>query len=86
MSLAEVLPLVKELSYTDEFLLLHLLTSELLRDAGLTPLETQSNLSSLALYDSFEAAAILTRHWLTSKQQSRVDKARFAFTHKSLYI
>lgn len=70
MSLAEVLPLLKELSHTDKLLLLHFLTSELLTDAGLTPLGTQSNLSSPALYDSFGAAAVLAKA-LADEQEAK---------------
>lgn len=61
MSLAELLPSLKELSHSDKLLLLHLLTRELLREAGLTPLETQEKTQPQGLDDSFEAAAVLAR-------------------------
>lgn len=61
MSLAELLPKLKELSYSDKLLLLHLLTGELLKEAGLTPLEIQEKPAPQGLHDSFEAAAVLAR-------------------------
>jgi len=61
MLLSEVLPLLKELSHIDKLLLLDFLASELLTDACLTRLETQSKLSSPTLYDSFGAAAVLAK-------------------------
>lgn len=59
MPLSELLPLVKELSHTDRLLLLHFLTSELIKDASLIPLGDRDKISIPNLHDSFEAAAVL---------------------------
>ena len=61
MPLTEILPLVKELSHTDRLLLLHFLTSELLKDASLIPLGDRDKISIPNLHDSFEAAAVLAK-------------------------
>ncbi|MBW4473086.1 MAG: hypothetical protein KME45_22310 [Stenomitos rutilans HA7619-LM2] len=61
MSLDELTPLLKELSYADKLLLLHVLVAELLKESGLTPLGAQSNIVSQGLHDSFEAAAVLAK-------------------------
>ncbi len=59
--LTKLLPLLKELSYTDKLQLLHLLSTELLKDAGLAPLSDSEGVSLPNLYDSFEAAAVLAK-------------------------
>ena len=61
MPLTELLPLIKELSYTDKLQLLHLLSSELLKDAGLALSKAQEEVSLPDLSDSFEAAAVLAK-------------------------
>ncbi len=63
MPLTELLPLLKELSYSDKLLLLHFLVTELLKESGLTPLDVQDRdrVPSQGLYDSFEAAAVLAK-------------------------
>jgi hypothetical protein len=63
MPLTELVPLLKELSYSDKLLLLHFLVTELLKESGLTPLEVQDRdkVASQGLYDSFEAAAVLAK-------------------------
>jgi hypothetical protein len=63
MPLTELLPLLKELSYSDKLLLLHFLVTELLKESGLTPLDVQERdrVASQGLYDSFEAAAVLAK-------------------------
>ncbi|PSB02323.1 hypothetical protein C7B64_13785 [Merismopedia glauca CCAP 1448/3] len=63
MSLIDLTPLLKELSYSDKLLLLHFLVAELLKESGLNPLEIQDrdNVASQGLYDSFEAAAVLAK-------------------------
>lgn len=61
MPLTEVVPHLKELSYSDKLLLLHLLIAELLKESGLVPLDTQGKVASQGLYDSFEAAAVLAK-------------------------
>ncbi len=63
MPLTELLPLLKELSYSDKLLLLHFLVTELLKESGLTPLDVQDRdqVASQGLYDSFEAAAVLAK-------------------------
>ncbi len=60
MSLTELIPLLKELSYSDKLLLLHLLVAELLKEAGVVPLNAQGNVGQ-GLHDSFEAAAVLAK-------------------------
>lgn len=60
MPLTELLPLLKELSHTDKLQLLHLLSTELLKDA--VPLsKAQEEVSLPDLSDSFEAAAVLAK-------------------------
>ncbi|MDZ8226230.1 hypothetical protein [Nostoc sp. ChiVER01] len=59
MLLTELIPLVTELSQTDKLLLMHLLAAELLKEPNLVPLDAQDKVTSLGLYDSFEAAAVL---------------------------
>ncbi len=61
MPLTELLPLLKELSYTDKLQLLHLLSTELLKDAGLALSKAQEGVSMPNLSDSFEAAAVLAK-------------------------
>jgi hypothetical protein len=61
MPLTEVVPHLKELSYSDKLLLLHFLIAELLKESGLVPLDTQGKVASQGLYDSFEAAAVLAK-------------------------
>lgn len=61
MPLTELLPLLKELSYSDKLQLLHLLSTELLLDAGLAPSKAKVGVSVPNLYDSFEAAAVLAK-------------------------
>ena len=61
MPLTEILPLLKELSYSDKLLLLHFLGTELLKESGLIPLDVQNKVGSQGLYDSFEAAAVLAK-------------------------
>jgi hypothetical protein len=63
MPLTELVPLLKELSYSDKLLLLHFLVAELLKEFGLTPLDVQDKdkVASQGLYDSFEAAAVLAQ-------------------------
>lgn len=61
MPLAEILPLLKELSPSDKLLLLHFLVTELLKESGLIPLDVQNKVTSQGLYDSFEAAAVLAK-------------------------
>ncbi|MBD2579130.1 hypothetical protein [Oscillatoria sp. FACHB-1406] len=62
MPLTELVPLLKELSYSDKLLLLHFLVAELLKESGLTPLNVQDkDVASQGLYDSFEAAAVLAK-------------------------
>lgn len=61
MPLTELLPLIKELSHTDKLQLLHLLSTDLLKDAGLVPSKAQDVESMPDLSDSFEAAAVLAK-------------------------
>ena len=61
MRLTELLPLLKELPHSDKLLLLHWLTSELLQESGLVPLNTQDRLANQGLSDSCEAAAVLAQ-------------------------
>jgi hypothetical protein len=61
MSVAELLPLLQKLSYTDKLQILHLLTSELLNEAGLSAEKTQNGAYISSLHDSFEAAAVLAQ-------------------------
>jgi hypothetical protein len=60
MSLTELIPLLKELSYSDKLLLLQFLVAELLKESGAVPLNTQDN-AGQGLHDSFEAAAVLAK-------------------------
>lgn len=69
MPLFELLPLLKELSHTEKLQLLHLLSSELLKDTALAPLEATDGVSMPNLYDSFEAAAVLAKA-LAEKQSA----------------
>ena len=67
MELTQLIPTVRELSSTDRLLLLQFLVNDLVREAGLAPLNigvdypesNQNVLTSYGLHDSFEAAAIL---------------------------
>ena len=61
MPLTELLPLLKELSYSDKLLLLHFLVAELIEESGLVPLDAQDQVTSQGLHDSFEAAAVLAK-------------------------
>lgn len=67
MELTQLIPTIRELSSTDRLLLLQFLVNDLVREAGLTPLNigqepTKSNQNiptGYGLHDSFEAVAIL---------------------------
>jgi hypothetical protein len=61
MPLTELVPLLKELSYSDKLLLLRLLVAELIKESGLVPLDAQDQVASQGLHDSFEAAAVLAK-------------------------
>ncbi|MBC6434476.1 hypothetical protein FM036_29420 [Nostoc sp. HG1] len=61
MLLTELIPQLKELSYTDKLLLMHFLATELLKELSLVPLDAEDKVASLGLYDSFEAAAVLAK-------------------------
>jgi hypothetical protein len=63
MQLAELLPHLKQLSYTDKLQVLHFLTSELFNDAGLTAVgqQNQEEVFVPKEHNSFEAAAVLTK-------------------------
>jgi hypothetical protein len=61
MPLTELVPLLKELSYSDKLLLLQLLVGELLKESGLVPLYEQNKVANQGLHDSFEAAAVLAK-------------------------
>ncbi len=61
MPLTELVPLLKELSYSDKLLLLHFLVAELIKESGLVPLDAQDQVTSQGLHDSFEAAAVLAK-------------------------
>jgi hypothetical protein len=61
MPVTEILPLLKELSYSDKLLLIHFLVTELLNGSGLIPLVDREKTASQGLYDSFEAAAVLAK-------------------------
>jgi len=61
MPLTELVPHLKELSYSDKLLLLQFLSAELLKESGLVPLDTKGKTASQGLHDSFEAAAVLAK-------------------------
>ena len=61
MPLTELVTLLKELSYSDKLLLLHLLVGDLLTEFGLVPLDKQGKVANQGLHDSFEAAAVLAK-------------------------
>ncbi|GAB4186384.1 MAG: hypothetical protein Fur006_25610 [Coleofasciculaceae cyanobacterium] len=61
MPLTELVPILKELSYSDKLLLLHFLVAELLKESDLVPLDVQGKVASQGLHDSFEAAAVLAK-------------------------
>ncbi|NER99372.1 MAG: hypothetical protein F6J86_37075 [Symploca sp. SIO1B1] len=61
MSITELMPLLKELSYSDKLLLLNFLTTELLKESDLVPLEIQGKVARQGLHDSFEAVAVLAK-------------------------
>jgi hypothetical protein len=61
MPLTELVPLLKELSHSDQLLLLHFLINELLKESDLVPLDAQGKVVSQGLHDSFEAAAVLAK-------------------------
>jgi hypothetical protein len=61
MPIVEILPLLKDLSYSDKLLLLHFLLTTLLKESGLEPLEPQNQQARQGLHDSFEAAAVLAK-------------------------
>ncbi|MBD2523804.1 hypothetical protein [Nostoc sp. FACHB-133] len=67
MVLTELIPLVKELSHTDKLLLMNLLATELLKESSLVPFDAQDKITSLGLYDSFEAAAVLAKALVEEK-------------------
>ncbi len=61
MPIIEILPLLKDLSYSDKLLLLHFLLTALLKESGLEPLAPEGKEASQGLHDSFEAAAVLAK-------------------------
>ena len=61
MPLTELVPILKELSYSDKLLLVHLLVGELLKESGLVPLDEQGKVANQGLHDSFEAATVLAK-------------------------
>lgn len=61
MPINELVPLLKELSYSDKLLLLHSLVAELLKESSLVPLDDRAKVASQGLHDSFEAAAVLAK-------------------------
>jgi hypothetical protein len=61
MIVAELLPLLQELSYTDKLQILHLLTSELLNEADISTVEKPNGISISSQHNSFEAAAVLAQ-------------------------
>ncbi len=61
MPLTELVPLLKELSYSDKLLLLHLLVGELLKESNVVPLDEQGKVANQGLHDSFEAVAVLAK-------------------------
>jgi hypothetical protein len=62
MQLAELLPHIKQLSYTEKLQLLHFLTSELLTNGGLTAVGLQNEEVFIPEdHNSFKAAAVLTK-------------------------
>jgi hypothetical protein len=61
MPLTEFLLQLKGLSYTDKLQLLHFLITELLNEAGVTPLDTQEGVAIPNRENSFEAAAVLAK-------------------------
>jgi len=73
MSLSELIPLLKPLSYKDKLLLLHYLATALLKDADLGPLNPQSERASQGLHNSFDAAAVLAQA-LTAETTAIDDK------------
>lgn len=46
INLTELVPSLKELSYSDKLLLLHFLVAELLKDADLVPLNAENKVPS----------------------------------------
>lgn len=61
MSLNEIVLSLKELSASDKLLLLQVLVTELLKESGLSPLDTQGKVANQGLHDSFEAANVLEK-------------------------
>jgi hypothetical protein len=62
MTLTELIPGVKSLSYDDKILLLNLVTGELVKDAGLASVTPQVPVTAgSGLHDSYEAAAVLAQ-------------------------
>ncbi|MBW4623720.1 MAG: hypothetical protein KME17_30715 [Cyanosarcina radialis HA8281-LM2] len=61
MSLIELTPLLRELSYSDKLLLLHFLVTELLQESNLVPLNDRGEVASQGLHDCFQAAAVLAK-------------------------
>ncbi len=61
MPLTQLISHIGQLSHSDKLLFLNFLTTELLNDSGLVPLNTQNQVGSQGLHDSFEAASVLSK-------------------------
>jgi hypothetical protein len=61
MTLTELIPGVKSLSYDDKILLLNLVTGELVKDAGLASVTQVPVTAGSGFHDSYEAAAVLAQ-------------------------
>ncbi len=61
MPLVDLLPLLKDLSYTDKLVLLNFLVTELLQESGIVPSSDRDSVSGQGLENSFEAAAVLAK-------------------------
>lgn len=71
MTLAEIIPSVKTLSREDKILLLNLVTSELTKEMGLLPVESQDPIHpGHSLHDSYDAAAILAQFLVGEQAQN----------------
>lgn len=57
----ELIPLIRELSHSDKLLLLQWLTTQVLKESDLTPLDEEGKVNSFGLNDSFEAASVLAQ-------------------------
>lgn len=68
MLTTQVIPLLKQLSYSEKLLLVNLLVAELLDESGLTPLPVEQKAVNQGLHDSFEAAAILAKVLTQNKE------------------